>query len=263
MVGQGLSGALVSIGYPGRPTRDRGHIKLGHMNNSGHILVVDDEPEICDLVQDYLIGEGYTVRSTNDGAGMRRAMEQAPVDLVILDLKLPDEDGLTLARWLRENFRAGIIMLTGRGEVVDHTLGLEMGADYYMTKPYHQRQLLATVKAVLRRSSPQTVEKPATAPSKVRFAGLELDFKSRKLFSPSGEEVLLTTAEFDLLVSFVKNPDQVLSRSRLGDRDEGSCSRMIDVQVARLRRKIENDPEKPALIKTVRGKGYVFATTVE
>src|SRR6516225_5796544 len=175
------------------------------MSDNGHILVIDDEREICDLVQEYLSGEGYRVSIAQDGGGMRRVMAQSPVDLVILDLKLPDEDGLTLARWLRENFPVGIIMLTGRGETVDHILGLEMGADYYMTKPYHQRQLLATVKAVLRRPSAQTVEKPPTARSKVRFAGLELDFKSRKLFSPSGQEVPLTTAEFDLLVSFVKN----------------------------------------------------------
>src|SRR5262252_1245245 len=127
----------LSVACPGSNPRQRTDEVRSH-EHSSQILVVDDEPEICGLVQDYLTDEGYTVRSTNDGAGMRRAMQQAPVDLVILDLKLPDEDGLTLARWLRENFRAGIIMLTGRGEVVDHTLGLEMGADYYMTKPYHQ-----------------------------------------------------------------------------------------------------------------------------
>jgi two-component system, OmpR family, response regulator len=233
------------------------------MNHNSHILVVDDQPEICDLVRDYLTSEGYTVSSTYDGAGMRRIMAQDPVDLVILDLKLPDEDGLTLARWLRENFQVGIVMLTGRSETVDHILGLEMGADYYMTKPYHQRQLLATVNAVLRRLSTRTGEKQTPSPSKARFAGLELDLTSRELFSPSGEEVPLTTAELDLLVTFVKNPDDVLSRSQLRNREAEPRSRMIDVQVARLRRKIEDDPEKPAIIKTVRGGGYVFATTVE
>src|SRR5271169_2169318 len=138
-----------------------------------------------------------------------------------------------------------------------------MGADYYMTKPYQQRQLLATVKAVLRRASPQTAEKQPSSSSMARFAGWELDLTSRELFSPSGGKVPLTTVEFDLLATFVKNPNKALSRNQLGNREEGSCSRMIDVQVARLRRKIEDDPEKPALIKTVRGSGYDFATTVE
>jgi len=233
------------------------------MNHNSHILVVDDEPEICDLVRDYLTSEGYTVSSTYDGAGMRRIMAQDPVDLVILDLKLPDEDGLTLARWLRENFPVGIVMLTGRGDTVDHSLGLEMGADYYMTKPYHQRQLLATVNAVLRRLSARTAETQTPSRSKARFAGLELDLTSRELSSPSGEEVPLTTTELDLLVTFVKNPNHVLSRSQLRNRGAEPYSRMIDVQVARLRRKIEDDPEKPAIIKTVRGGGYVLATTVE
>jgi len=233
------------------------------MNHNSHILVVDDEPEICDLVRDYLTSEGYTVSSTYDGAGMRRIMAQDPVDLVILDLKLPDEDGLTLARWLRENFPVGIVMLTGRGDTVDHSLGLEMGADYYMTKPYHQRQLLATVNAVLRRLSARTAETQTPSRSKARFAGLELDLTSRELSSPSGEEVPLTTTELDLLVTFVKNPNHVLSRSQLRNRGAEPYSRMIDVQVARLRRKIEDDPEKPAIIKTVRGGGYGLATTVE
>ena len=242
---------------------DNGQTKLDRMNHSRQILVVDDEPEICGLVQDYLTDEGYTVRSTNDGAGMRRAMQQAPVDLVILDLKLPDEDGLTLARWLRENFRVGIIMLTGRGETVDHILGLEMGADYYMTKPYHQRQLLATVKAVLRRPSTHTTEKQPSSPSKARFAGWKLDLLSRTLLSPSGNEVPLTAADFELLGVFVKNPNEVLSRDQLRNHEAGPCGRMVDVQIGRLRRKIEEDPDKPAIIKTVRGTGYLFTPTVE
>ena len=154
------------------------------MNHNSHILVVDDQPEICELVRDYLTSEGYSVQSTHDGAGMRRTMAQDPVDLVILDLILPDEDGLTLARWLRENFRVGIIMLTGRGDIVDQILGLEMGADYYLTKPYHQRQLLATVNAVLRRLSTQIAEKQTPSVSKARFAGSELHFSIRELFLP-------------------------------------------------------------------------------
>ena len=129
------------------------------MTDNGHILIVDDQREICDLVQEYLSGEGYQVSIAQDGAEMRRVLAQSPVDLVTLDLMLPGEDGLTLARWLRENFSVGIVMLTGRGEVVDRIIGLEMGANYYLPKPFHLRELLATVKAVLRRTSIQTTEK--------------------------------------------------------------------------------------------------------
>ena len=134
------------------------------MSDNGHILVVDDQQEICDLVQDYLTGEGYRVSTAHDGAGMRQVMAQIPVDLVILDLMLPGEDGLTLARSLREESSVGIIILTGRGETVDRIIGLEMGADDYLPKPFHLRELLARVKSVLRRASSRTVEKHADAP---------------------------------------------------------------------------------------------------
>jgi len=231
--------------------------------DNGHILVVDDEREICDLVQEYLSSEGYRVSTAYDGAGMRRVMAQFPVDLVTLDLMLPGEDGLILARWLRENFSVGIIMLTGRGEIVDHILGLEMGADYYVPKPYHQRQLLAAVRSVLRRTSTQTTEKQTPSRSKAWFGGWNLDLARRELFSPSGEEVDLTTGEFDLLAAFVNNPNQVLTRDRLLDlarnREAGPEDRTIDAQVGRLRRK----QKKPTMIKTVRGRGYIFTSTVE
>jgi DNA-binding response OmpR family regulator len=154
--------------------------------DNGHILVVDDEREICDLVQEYLSSEGYRVSTAYDGAGMRRVMAQSPVDLVTLDLMLPGEDGLTLARWLRENSRVGIIMLTGRCEIVDHILGLEMGADYYVPKPYHQRQLLAAVRSVLRRTSTQTTEKQTPSRSKAWFGGWNLDLARRELFFALG-----------------------------------------------------------------------------
>jgi DNA-binding response OmpR family regulator len=233
------------------------------MNDNGHILVVDDERDICDLVQEYLSGEGYRVSIAQDGAGMRRVMAQSPVDLVILDLKLPGEDGLILARWLRENFRVGIITLTGRGEIVDHILCLEMGADYYVRKPYHNRHLLATVRSVLRRPSTQTAEKQTPSRSKARFAGWELDLSSRELLSASGNEVRLTTGEFDLLAAFVNNPNQVLSRDQLLGREAGLEDRTIDVQVGRLRSKLEDDLKKPTMIKTVHGRGYIFTPEVE
>jgi two-component system OmpR family response regulator len=238
------------------------------MNDNGHILIVDDQAEICDLVQEYLSGEGYRVSAAQDGAGMRKVMVESRVDLVILDLMLPGEDGLTLARALRQESTVGIIILTGRGEIVDRIIGLEMGADDYLPKPFHLRELLARVKSVLRRASSRSMENQAVSPrSKARFAGWNLDLSSRELLSPSGKEVRLTTGEFDLLAAFVNNANQVLTRDRLLDlarnREGGPFDRTIDVQVGRLRRKLEEDPQRPTMIKTVRGTGYIFTPPVE
>jgi two-component system OmpR family response regulator len=240
---------------------------LAGTNDNGHIIIVDDQREICDLVQGYLSGEGYRVSAAHDGGEMRRIMAQGPVDLVILDLMLPGEDGLTLARSLREESGVGIIILTGRGETVDRIIGLEMGADDYLPKPFHLRELLARVKAVQRRASTRTADRQAPPRSRARFAGWNLDLASRELLSPAGEEVRLTTGEFDLLTAFVNNANQVLTRDRLLDiarnREAGPFDRTIDVQVGRLRRKLEDDPQKPTMIKTVRGSGYIFTPTVE
>jgi len=238
------------------------------MKETGHILVVDDQKEICEVVQQYLASEGYRVSVANEGAGMRRAMAQGQVDLVILDLMLPGEDGLTLARELREQSSVGIIILTGRGETVDRIIGLEMGADDYLPKPFHLRELLARVKSVLRRASMRSQkEPPGGTRSRARFAGWHLDLATRELVSPDGGEVRLTTGEFDLLAAFVNNANQVLSRDRLLDlarnREAGPFDRTIDVQVGRLRRKLEPDPARPTIIKTVRGTGYIFTPTVE
>jgi len=238
------------------------------MNDTAHILIVDDQKDICELVQDYLSGEGYRVSTANDGSGMRRVMAQHAIDLVILDLMLPGEDGLTLARALRNESGVGIIILTGRGETVDRIIGLEMGADDYLPKPFHLRELLARVKSVLRRVSARSQEKQSQSPrSKARFAGWNLDLSTRELLSPAGSEVRLTTGEFDLLAAFVNNANQVLSRDRLLDlarnREAGPFDRTIDVQVGRLRRKLEDDPQKPTIIKTVRGTGYIFTPIVE
>jgi two-component system, OmpR family, response regulator len=228
---------------------------------------VDDQKEICEVVQQYLSSEGYRVSVANDGAGMRRVMDGAEVDLVILDLMLPGEDGLTLARQLREESTVGIIILTGRGETVDRIIGLEMGADDYLPKPFHLRELLARVKAVLRRAQDRTGDSPHPTRSRAHFAGWNLDLSSRELLSPNGEEVRLTTGEFDLLAAFVNNANQVLSRDRLLDlarnREAGPFDRTIDVQVGRLRRKLEDDPQNPSMIKTVRGSGYIFTPSVE
>jgi two-component system OmpR family response regulator len=239
------------------------------MNEAAHILVVDDQKEICEVVQEYLSGEGYQVSAASDGTAMRRVMAQSPIDLVIVDLMLPGEDGLTLARILRQESNVGIIILTGRGETVDRIIGLEMGADDYLPKPFHLRELLARVKSVLRRVSAR-IKEPAPATggrSRARFSGWNLDLSTRELVSPAGSEVRLTTGEFDLLAAFVNNANQVLSRDRLLDlarnREAGPFDRTIDVQVGRLRRKLEDDPQKPTMIKTVRGTGYIFTPTVE
>jgi len=237
------------------------------MSDNGHILVVDDQQEICDLVQEYLNSEGYRVSTAHDGPGMRRVLGQSPADLVILDLMLPGEDGLTLARSLRSQSGIGIIILTGRGETVDRIIGLEMGADDYLPKPFHLRELLARVKSVLRRVQSRVGEPGQPARTNARFAGWSLDLSSRELTSPTGEAVRLTTGEFDLLSAFVSNANQVLSRDRLLDlarnREAGPFDRTIDVQVGRLRRKLEDDPQNPTLIKTVRGSGYIFTPAVD
>jgi two-component system OmpR family response regulator len=237
------------------------------MDDNGHILIVDDENEICVMVQDYLTQEGYRASVAHDGNEMRQVMARSAVDLVILDLVLPGEDGLTLARWLREESRVGIIMLTGRGDPVDRIIGLEMGADDYLPKPFMLRELLARVKSVLRRAAARAPESSAANRQQARFAGWNLDLASRELFSPAGSEVRLTTGEFDLLAAFVTNPNQVLSRDRLLDlarnREAGPFDRTIDVQVGRLRRKLGDDPQQPSMIKTVRGSGYIFTPAVE
>lgn len=238
------------------------------MSENGHILVVDDQQEICDLVREYLTDEGFRVSTANDGAGLREEMARSQVDLVILDLMLPGEDGLQLARELRSESDVGIIMLTGRGETVDRIIGLEMGADDYLPKPFHLRELLARVRSVLRRGGGNRVgDEPAGHRVRVRFAGWAFDLASRALISPAGEEVRLTTGEFELLAAFVDHAGQVLSRDRLLDlarhREAGPFDRTIDVQVGRLRRKLEEDPRTPSLIKTVRGGGYIFTPAVE
>src|SRR5271154_6733228 len=198
------------------------------MSKSGHILVVDDQQEICDLVREYLTDEGFRVSTANDGAGLREAIARGPVDLVILDL----------------------------------------GADDYLSKPFHLRELLARVRSVLRRGSTRGGgERGAQPRAQIRFAGWSPDLASRELLSPVGEEVRLTTGEFELLAAFVNHANQVLSRDRLLDlsrhREAGPFDRTIDVQVGRLRRKLEDDSKNPTLIKTVRAGGYIFTPPVE
>lgn len=237
------------------------------------IVVVDDAPEIRDLIEMYLAGEGFAVETAESGLALREAMKREPADLVLLDLGLPGEDGLSLTRFLREHYDVGIIIVTGKGEVFDRVIGLEVGADDYLSKPFELRELLARVRSVLRRS--RRADGPRDEPERVAadgaerllFAGFQLDLRRRQLFTADGREVELSTGEFTLLHVFVRHPNHVLSRDTLIDlihnRKAGPFDRSIDVQVGRLRRKIESEPDKPVLIKSVRGVGYVFTPTVE
>lgn len=237
------------------------------MSEASHVLVVDDEPAICELIETYLSNEGYRVSTAGDGAAMREIIARSPVDLVILDLRLPGEDGFSLTRHLRERSSMGIIILTGKGETVDRVVGLELGADDYLSKPFDLRELLARVKSVLRRTRGAAAMEGAESGACVSFAGWKLDLTARRLTSPQGTETLLTTGEFELLSVFVNHPSRVLTREEILDltrgREAGPFDRSIDVQVGRLRRKIEPDPEQPTLIKTVRAAGYMFTAQVK
>jgi two-component system, OmpR family, response regulator len=233
-----------------------------------HILIVDDEREICEILQNYLANEGYRISVSHDGDAMREVLGQSAVDLVLLDLMLPGEDGFSLARSLRAHDpNIGIIMLTGRGDTVDRIIGLELGADDYLVKPFHMRELLARVKSVDRRRAGRVAASAEAPQPQSHFAGWLLDRNARELISPAGENVPLTAGEFRLLTAFVDHCNHVLSRDRLLDlvcgRDSGPFDRTIDVQVGRLRRKLNDDPRQPSLIKTVRGGGYMFTPHVE
>lgn len=237
------------------------------LEDAARILVVDDEEEICKFLKDYLEANGFVAFTANDGEQMRDVMSKEDIDLVILDLIMPGEDGLTLTRYLRENSNVAIIILTGKDEEVDRIVGLEMGADDYVAKPFSSRELIARVKTILRRAGDSPDKNSAEETSLTSFAGWNFDKVSRRLTSPEGSDVPLTTMEFNLLTAFTDNPNRVLDRDRLLDllqnRNWEPYDRSIDVLVGRLRSKIEHNPKKPELIKTVRGTGYVLATTVE
>jgi two-component system phosphate regulon response regulator OmpR len=229
-----------------------------------HILVVDDDQRIRQMLTRYFEQEGYRISAAADGPTMRAKLNDS-VDVILLDLVMPGEDGLTLAREIRANSDVGIIMLTGRDDVLDRIVGLEVGADDYIAKPFHLREVLARVKSVLRRREPRATS--GTAREVVRFEGWRLDLARRQLVSPTGEAVELTTGEFDLLAALAKHPGRVFGREALMDLTRGrsweAFDRTIDAQVARLRKKIETDPKKPMLIKSVRNVGYVFTGKID
>lgn len=236
-----------------------------------HILIVDDDPDICQLVGDFLSQHGFAVTAAADGRAMRQALEQHTIHLVILDLMLPGEDGLSLCRHLRSTTSLPIIMLTAMDSETDRVVGLEMGADDYVPKPFSARELLARIKAVLRRTAIPSDPHPHPSGQSghgtcLIFQGWRLDVGRRHLHSPDGVLVELTSGEFDLLHVFLTNPQRVLTRDQLLDlargRVSGPFDRTIDVQVGRLRRKLETDPKKPDILKTVRGGGYMLTVTV-
>lgn len=235
------------------------------MAETASILVVDDEPELRSMLEEYLTKQNFTVLTADGGAALRQIVAEHAVDIVVLDINMPGEDGLSLARFLREHYDVGIIMLTASGEVVDRIVGLEMGADDYIPKPFDPRELLARIKSVLRRvsaaPSPSTPAAEAN-PSRIRFGRCILDMERRQLVTLDGEAVTMTSMEFDLLQTFATHPNRVLTRDQLlemaHNRDWEPFDRSIDIRVTRLRRKIEVDPTKPQTIKTVRGAGYMF-----
>ena len=230
------------------------------------ILVVDDEPDVCRALDRYLSREGYRVHIANDGQAMHELLSLNEIDLVVLDIRLPGKDGLTLARELRQDGDMPIIMLTARSDIIDRVVGLETGADDYLPKPFHPRELLARIRTVLRRARP--IHKPAdkTPPTVACFSGWTLNRDTHQLFSPSGEEVPLSPVEFDLLLVFLNNPNRVLSRDFLLDQTRGRAAtpfdRAIDVHISHLRKKLEPNPKNPTVIKTIRNAGYIFTPAV-
>jgi DNA-binding response OmpR family regulator len=247
------------------------------MMEKTHVLVVDDEDEVRDLLQEYLGGQEFDVSTAESVPAARAILNAAkdanPVDLVILDLKMPGENGLVLARELRDRGGVAVIMLTASGETIDRIVGLEVGADDYLAKPFDPRELLARIRSVLRRlragiqAAPPAGIVPvghgaSSSQARVSFGRCLIDLEARRLFEPDGTEVPITAMQFSLMEVFLSNPNRVLSRDRLLElahkRGDEPFDRSIDIRIARLRRKIEENPERPQTIRTVHGMGYVF-----
>ncbi|MGY1457646.1 response regulator [Luteimonas sp. A534] len=230
------------------------------------VLVVDDDVDIVALIERYLGAHGFDVDAAHSGAAMQAALTGGVPDLVLLDLGLPDADGLSLLQQLRTHWHGPVIVVSGRGEAVERVVGLELGADDYVAKPFDFRELLARIRSVMRRAAPVEPPSAPEPPRRLAFAHLVLDLAARRLHGADGEEILLTTGEFDLLRALLERPNEVRSRddlmSALYGREAGPFDRAIDVGIARLRRKVEPDPSAPGLIRSVRGTGYLLATEV-
>ena len=231
-----------------------------------HILVVDDDAEIAALLLRYLGNNGFRISIAGNGTQLRAALRDQKVDLILLDLGLPDEDGFTLLREFQRSWHGPVIVISGRGESVERVVGLELGADDYITKPFDLRELLARIRSVLRRTRPEPAPAAPAPAGRLEFDRLQFDAVARRLLDRDGNDIALTTGEFELLQAFLDRPNQVLSRDQLMNalhsREAGPFDRAIDVQIGRLRKKIELDPAQPQLIKSVRGAGYLFAAPV-
>jgi two-component system phosphate regulon response regulator OmpR len=228
----------------------------------GKVLIVDDDAEIRSVLTTYLGSHDYEAVAVDSGAAMRASLQTSVPDVVLLDLALPGEDGLSLARYLRERHSVGIIMITGASDTVDRIIGLEVGADDYIGKPFDPRELRARIRSVMRRLQPAAAGGGGVANPRLGIGRCTLDVAARQLFDREGAEVTLTAMEFDLLKAFLDHPNQVLSRDRLltltRNREWEPFDRSIDIRITRLRRKIEDDPENPRAIRTVRGAGYMY-----
>jgi two-component system OmpR family response regulator len=236
------------------------------MPNRPHILITDDDRQIRASLERFLVQNGFRVSAVENGAAMMAALETGRFDLIVLDIMMPGEDGLSLCRRLRAVNEVPVVLLTAVSSETDRIIGLEIGADDYVCKPFNPRELLARIRAVLRRTSSASGQGEAATPSYYEFEGWQLDAVRRTLRNPEGSLVELTAGEFDLLLAFVERPQHVLTRDQLLDLTRGRAAtvidRSIDVQVSRLRRKIEADPQLPVFIKTVRSGGYVFCAGV-
>ncbi len=233
------------------------------MTTSAHILICDDEPDVREMLEEYLSKRGFSTTAVADSNALRAALSEAVIDLVLLDINMPGEDGLTTLRTLRSTDQVPVVMLTAAGEVIDKIVGLEMGADDYLAKPVDLRELEARIKAVLRRKSePEQKQTSGDAPKTAAFGSFTLDLTAAKLLAADGEELALTAMEFNLLSLFARNKGRVLNRDQIlelaHDRSWDPFDRSIDIRISRLRRKIEANPQKPQIIKTVRGIGYIY-----
>ena len=228
-----------------------------------HIFVVDDEPAARDMVGDYLKLHGFKVTLCDGGASLRQAIAKDKPDLIVLDLNMPEEDGLSIVRDLKSKNNVPVIMLTATASPIDRVVGLELGADDYLAKPAELRELVARIRSVMRRASQAAAAPAGAAREKVRFGTKWLDLEARLLQDDDGVDHPLTTSEFNLLKAFADHPRRVLSRERLLDlanaRDPDAFDRAIDVRITRIRRKVEPDPNHPRIIRTIRGAGYVFS----
>ena len=236
---------------------------------AGRIIVVDDEEHIRDMVADYLNGQGFSASAASGGAALDALLADGRPDLILLDVNMPEEDGLSIARRLRATGDIAVIMVTAADDVVDRIVGLEVGADDYITKPFDLRELKARIRAVLRRGGARGATAvaasapPDQSPATIPFGRMMVDRAGRRLIRPDGGEEAVTAMEFDLIEAFLDNPYRVLSRDRLLDlahrKNDDPFDRSIDIRVTRLRKKIEEDPSKPQTIKTVRGAGYIYS----